>query len=92
MDGVEAYLLQGADQQVVFAQFRQDFDMPPHSHCAQWEIVLEGRVDLIIDGVTKTYQKGDRFFIPEGVEHSAHVHAGYTLIMFFDDKGRYKKK
>jgi quercetin dioxygenase-like cupin family protein len=92
MDGVEAYLLQGEDKQVVFARFHSDFDMPPHAHCAQFEAVMAGKVDLTIDGETRTYQKGDRFYIPEGVEHSARIHAGFTTIMFFDHKDRYRIK
>jgi len=77
---------------VVCARFHDDCDMPPHSHCAHWEGAMAGKVDLHINGVTNTYKKGDRFFVPEGVEHSAYVHAGFTTIMFFDDKDRYKKK
>jgi quercetin dioxygenase-like cupin family protein len=30
-------------------------------------IVLEGKIDLIINGHKYTYQKGDRYFIPKNI-------------------------
>jgi len=55
-------------------------------------VVLEGKVDYWEDGVKYTYRKGDRFSIPKGKKHSAKVYAGYTSIVFFNQKERYKKK
>jgi quercetin dioxygenase-like cupin family protein len=91
-EGVTGYVSQGENEQVVFMEFQKATDVPEHSHASQWEIVLEGRVDYIEDGVTHTYKKGDRFFVNAGKEHSAKVYAGYACIMFFDQKDRYKKK
>ena len=91
-DGVKAYVSQGEHEQVVFIEFEKDTDVPEHSHESQWEIVLEGKVDYIEDGVKHLYQKGDRFFVPKGKRHSAKVYAGYASIMFFNQKDRYKKK
>ena len=51
-------------------QFSEDIELPAHSHESQWGIVLEGRIDLNIGGELKNYLKGDRYFIPAGVEHS----------------------
>jgi ethanolamine utilization protein EutQ (cupin superfamily) len=51
--------------------------------------VLEGRIDLVVDGVAASYGKGDRYFIPKGVKHSGKIYAGYTDITFFDQKDRY---
>jgi len=44
-------------------EFSEDVDLPEHSHTSQVGIVLEGKVDLVIDGVKNTFQKGDRYFI-----------------------------
>ena len=90
LDGIKAYLSQSENHQILFMEFSQDVELPEHSHEAQWGVVLEGKVDLTIDGVERTYSKGDRVFIPKGVKHSAKIHAGYADISFFNQKDRYK--
>ena len=90
--GVTAYLLQGRDHQVLFMKFEEEVQVPPHSHGAQWGIVLEGTIDLAVNGVQQTYGKGDSYFIPAGAEHSATVHAGYADVTLFEDRGRYRAK
>ena len=91
-EGVTAYVSQGENEQVVFMEFKKDTDIPEHSHANQWEIVLEGKVDYVEEGLKHTYRKGDRFFVQKGKKHSAKVYAGYASIVFFDQKDRYKKK
>jgi quercetin dioxygenase-like cupin family protein len=59
---------------------------------SQVGIVLEGKIDLIIEGIKNTYQKGDRYFIPNGVKHSAKIYPGYADITFFNQKDRYRVK
>jgi quercetin dioxygenase-like cupin family protein len=49
-------------------------------------------IDLTIDGVERTYTKGDSVFIPKGAKHSAKIHAGYADVSFFNQKERYKPK
>ena len=91
-DGVKGYIVQGEKEQVVFMEFEKDVDVPEHSHESQWEIVLEGKVDYYEDGIKHTYKKGDRFFVQKGKKHYAKVYAGYTCIMFFNQKDRYQNK
>jgi len=90
--GVNAYLSQSNDHQILFMEFSEDSELPEHSHESQMGIVLEGKMDLTIDGVKNTYQKGDRMFIPKGVKHSAKIYAGYADITFFNQKDRYHIK
>jgi len=90
--GVNAFLSQGNNHQIIFMSFSEDVDLPEHSHESQWGIVLEGKIDLTIDGVKNTYQKGDRYFIPKGVKHSGKIYAGYADITFFNEKYRYRQK
>lgn len=92
LKGINAYLSQGSNHQIIFMSFSEDVDLPEHSHESQWGIVLEGKIDLIIDGVKNTYQKGDRYFIPKGVRHSGKIYAGYADITFFNEKDRYRQK
>lgn len=90
--GLRAYLSQASDHQILFMEFQQDVEIPAHAHAAQWTVVLEGRMDLEIEAVARTCRKGDRIFIPKGAIHSAHIHAGYADITFFDQKDRYNAK
>ena len=90
--GVTAYLSQAENHQILFMEFSEDVDLPEHSHESQWGIVLEGKIELVIGGVRNTYQKGDRYFIPKGVEHSGRIFTGYADMTFFDQADRYKVK
>jgi quercetin dioxygenase-like cupin family protein len=87
--GLKAYLSQAENHQIIFMEFSEDVDLPEHSHEAQWGIVLEGKIEMEIGGVRKTYEKGDRYFIPKNVKHSGKIFAGYTDITYFDQKDRY---
>lgn len=88
----EAYLSQGEDHQIIFMRFNEDIDLPEHSHEAQWGIVLEGKIELTIDGVKNTYTKGDRYFIEKDVKHFGKIYAGYADMTFFNQKDRYTTK
>ncbi len=90
--GVEAFLSQGPDHQVVFMEFAEDIDVPEHEHAAQWGVVLAGSIQLSINGECFIYNKGDQYFIPAGVKHAAHISAGYADLTFFDQKDRYGVK
>jgi quercetin dioxygenase-like cupin family protein len=91
-EGVKGYLIQGENHQIIFMEFSKDIDIPEHSHESQWEIVVNGKVDLDVDGIKKTYSQGETFFIPKDVKHSGRVYAGYASVAFFNEKQRYKKK
>lgn len=92
LKGLSAYLSQGEGHQIIFMEFDEDVELPEHSHESQYGIVLEGRIDLIIEGVKNSYVKGDRYFIPKGVKHSGKIYAGYADITFFNERDRYKVK
>ena len=92
LKGVKAYLAQGNNHQIVFMEFEKDVSVPEHFHEEQWGIILEGKIDLVVDGKLNTYTKGDRYFIPKGVKHSAMIYAGYCDLTFFNQKDRYRPK
>ena len=92
LSGLRAYLSQSDDHQILFMQFDEDAQIPEHSHECQWGVVLEGKIDLVVEGIRRTYKKGDRIFIPKGAKHSAKIYAGYADISFFNQKDRYTIK
>ena len=92
LEGARAYLSQAEGHQILFMVFEQDVDLPRHAHAAQWGIVLEGEITLTIGDETRTYGKGERYYIPAGVPHAGRIHAGYADITFFDQADRYQAK
>lgn len=92
LKGIRAYLSQSENHQIIFMEFGEDVELPEHSHAGQVGIVLEGKIDLVIGGERRTYIKGDRYYIPEGVTHSGMIHAGYADITFFNEPSRYRTK
>jgi quercetin dioxygenase-like cupin family protein len=92
LEGVHSHLFQGKDQQFVFMCFDNDVQVPEHSHEGQWGVVLDGEIELTIGGKKATYKRGDTYFIPKGVKHSARIKKGYKDLTLFDQKDRYRKK
>jgi quercetin dioxygenase-like cupin family protein len=92
IDGVRAFLSQSDGHQIVFMEFSKDAFVPEHSHECQWGVVLEGRMDIVIGGEARTLGRGDHYFIPKGVRHSAKIYAGYADVTFFNQKDRYRRK
>ncbi|MFX0022514.1 MAG: cupin domain-containing protein, partial [Candidatus Hermodarchaeota archaeon] len=92
IDGLKAYIAQGEHFQILYMQFEKDVIIEEHSHESQWGVILEGQIDLTIDGKVFVFKKGDRYFIPKGVKHSAKIHKGYADITYFNQKDRYKIK
>lgn len=92
LDGIVAHLSQADSHQILFMEFEKDVDLPEHAHAAQMGIVLEGRIELVIDGVEHSFSKGDRYYIPAGVKHSGKIYAGYADVTFFNEPDRYPVK
>ena len=92
LEGIRGWLLQGNNKQVVFFEIETSEDLPPHSHCHQWGIMVDGEMELTIDGEAKIYRKGDQYFIPAETVHSARFLTKVYVIDVFDDPGRYKIK
>jgi mannose-6-phosphate isomerase-like protein (cupin superfamily) len=92
LKGAHGFLSQGTNHQVLFMQFDEDVELPQHAHEDQVGFVLEGKIDLVIDGKQHSFTKGDRYFIPKNTVHSGKIYAGYADITFFNQKDRYKTK
>jgi quercetin dioxygenase-like cupin family protein len=90
--GVRGWLVQDGKMQVVFFDIEPVGNVPPHSHCAQWGVVFEGEMSLTIGNDTRTYKKGDWYYIPEGTVHSAKFLSRVNVMDIFDSPDRYKTK
>ncbi len=92
IEGLSAFLFQGSNQQIVFMAFDEEIIVPEHSHEAQWGVVLAGEIELTIEGIKSSLQKGDSYYIPANAKHSAIIKSGYRDITLFDQEDRYKEK
>lgn len=90
--GLRSHLFQGENQQFAFMGFENDIEVPEHSHEAQWGVVLDGEIELTIEGKQYTLTKGDTYFIPKDAKHSAKIKKGYKDLTLFNQKNRYKTK
>lgn len=90
--GVEARLLQSEHGQLVFFDIPQGAHVPAHSHGEQWGCVLDGELELTIDGKTNRYRKGDSYHIPAGITHEARFPTRCRIIDLFADVDRYSVK
>lgn len=89
---VRSHAVRSEAGMVVFFEFLEDVSLPPHSHLAQWGILVEGEIALTIDGVRKVYRPGEAWDIGAGVVHSAEVKAGSRAIDVFEEPDRYDLK
>ena len=90
--GIQGWISQSENHQVVFLEIEPIGKVAEHSHGAQWGVVLDGEMELTIGDITKTYNKGDSYYIPDGVIHSAVFKSRTFAMDFFADKDRYKPK
>ena len=86
---VETHAIRSDRGLVVFFHFRQDFELPEHSHLAQWGTLLSGEATLTIDGKTRSYKPGESWDIGPGVLHGGTIRAGSLAIDVFEEPDRY---
>jgi len=91
--GVKAWILQGEKHQLVFFEFESSAQVPEHSHdYPQWGMVIEGKMELTIDGKTRICEKGDEYVIPAQAKHYVRFLSKVRVMDFFSEKTRYRAK
>jgi len=91
--GVRAWIAQGEKHQIVFFEMEPSAQVPEHSHdYPQWGIMIEGKMELTIDGKTKLIEKGDDYVIPAKAKHYVRFLSKSRVIDLFSEKTRYKTK
>jgi len=93
LNGIRAWVLQGEKHQLVFFEMNPSVQVPEHCHpYAQWGIMIEGRMELTINGETRICEKGDEYVIPAQAKHSAKFLDKSRVIDFFSERNRYRTK
>jgi quercetin dioxygenase-like cupin family protein len=89
---LRGWMLQTGQALAMFYEIPDGVDVPEHAHGAQWGVVLEGSVEFTIGGLTTTYGRGDTYYVPDSVAHSAVIHPGFVGIDVFADADRYRAR
>jgi len=91
--GIRAWILQGEKQQLVFFEMEPHALVPEHSHdYPQWGLMIEGEMELTINGKPRIVKKGDEYVIPAQAKHSAKFRSPSRVMDLFSEKTRYKTK
>jgi quercetin dioxygenase-like cupin family protein len=89
---LRGWMLQTDRAMTMFYEIPERVELPEHAHGAQWGVVLAGSIEFTIDGVTRTYERGDTYEVPDGALHSAVIHPGFIGIDVFADADRYQAR
>jgi quercetin dioxygenase-like cupin family protein len=76
----------------MFYEIDDDVEVPEHVHGAQWGVVLQGEMEMVIGGESTIYRRGDTYLVPAGVTHITRIKGGYRGIDVFADPDRYLPK
>ena len=90
--GLRGWLLQSESGQVLFGESisSAELTIPEHSHGDQWGVILDGKMDLTINGQTQSYDRGDTYFIPAGMLHRVRIYPGLRAVDYFADSDRFR--
>ncbi len=93
LKGIRAWVLQGEKHQLVFFEMKTSVQVPEHYHSyAQWGIMIEGKMELTINGETRICENGDEYVIPAQAKHSAKFLEKSRVIDFFSERNRYRTR
>ncbi len=93
VEGAKAWILQAVASQLVFFEFQAGMKVPEHSHTyPQWGIVIDGKMELTVDGTPLMCEKGDEYLIPAGAKHYAMFLKRTRVMDYFSEKSRYLPK
>lgn len=91
--GIRAWILQGEKHQLVFFEMEPSAQVPEHCHdYAQWGLMIEGKMELTINGKPRICEKGDEYVIPAQAKHYAKFLTKSRVMDLFSEKSRYKTK
>ena len=92
-DGIAGRTIHGERITLSLLELEPNCVVPEHSHAnEQVGLLIEGSVEFTIGGETKTYGRGDTYFVPDGVAHRAVLSPGFVGIDVFADADRYSAR
>ena len=93
VEGAKAWILQSDASQLVFFEFKKGTKIPEHKHdYPQWGIVVDGKMELVVDGKPWMCKKGTEYLVPAGAKHFARFLVHTRVMDYFSERNRYKPK
>ena len=90
---IKAWTLQGERHQLVFYQMEINARIPEHSHeYGEWAMVIEGEIELTVEGKKMNVKKGDEWLTPARAKHNWTSLAKSRLVALFSERTRYQTK
>ncbi len=89
LGGADVYVHDAPGTQVLFIELpigRAPVTVPTHTHDEEWGIVVEGEIQMSIDGREETHGPGSTHHLPKGVPHSFRFAPGTASIHYFIEK------
>jgi quercetin dioxygenase-like cupin family protein len=83
LSGVQGWVAQGEEFQIVFFEIEEGSQVTPHSHGEQYGYVFEGEMTLTIGDETRVYRGGDSYHIPKNIIHYAKFNTFVRVVDFF---------
>lgn len=91
--GIRAWILQGSQHQLVFFEMDSSAVVPEHFHdYPQWGMMIDGKMELTVDGQAHLVERGDEYLIPAGAKHFAKFLEKCRVVDLFSEKSRYEAK
>ena len=91
-DGLRGWLLQSDSGLLMFNEADVELTVAEHTHGDQWGVVLDGTIDLTVNGILQTFRRGDTYFIRSSSPHSARIYPGFRALDYFADRDRYRAR
>jgi quercetin dioxygenase-like cupin family protein len=86
---LRGWMLRTGQALAMFYEIPDGVEVPSHAHGAQWGVVIEGSVEFTIGDETRTYRRGDTYYVADCVVHAAVISPGFVGIDVFADADRY---
>jgi hypothetical protein len=87
--GLDVYVHDNGTSQVLFLELpagRNEVVLPTHTHGIEWGIVVEGEIEMTIDGRVERHLAGSQHLIAPSVPHSFRFRPGTSSIDFFAER------
>jgi quercetin dioxygenase-like cupin family protein len=92
-EGIRGWILQGENHQLLFLQLESNARIPEHNHeYTEWAMVIEGEMELTVEGKISKHKRGDEVLIPAHAKHKARSLTGSRLVSLFSERARYRTK
>lgn len=87
--GIDVYVHDDGHTQILFMELgrdRAEVVVPTHTHDVEWGIVVEGRIEMTINGRAESHPAGSTHLIPAQVPHSFVFLPGTSSVHYFIEK------